>query len=117
MSHKECRGKGRTDELTGLAVINVGFAVASGEARPAAAVVTAQSVLAGRPIVTGVLHTLFDVHLTGLTYEGTRVERNTEQVLLKLLKNGVNGTDRIVLKGNISSRNRPRYLLLFFIFN
>lgn len=52
--------------LTGFAVIDVGFTVASNEARPAVAAVTAQSVLTGRAIDTGVLHTLFDVHLTRL---------------------------------------------------
>lgn len=56
----------RTGKLTGLAVINVGFTVASGEARFAATLVTAQSVLAGCTIATWILHTLFDVHLTGL---------------------------------------------------
>lgn len=56
----------RTGKLTGLAVINVGFTVASSEARFAATLVTAQSVLAGCTIATWILHTLFDVHLTGL---------------------------------------------------
>lgn len=65
--HEEETHKGRrTDELTGLAVVNVVFTVASGKARFAAAVVTAQSVLAGCSIATGILHTLFDVHLAGL---------------------------------------------------
>lgn len=60
--------------LTGLAVINVGFAVASSEARFAATAVTSQSVLAGCSIATGVLHTLFDVHLTRLALEGWKAE-------------------------------------------
>lgn len=52
--------------LTGFAVIDVGFTVASNKAWPAVTAVTAQSVLTGRTIETGVLHTLFDVHLTRL---------------------------------------------------
>lgn len=67
---KNLRGEseepGDVKRLTGLAVINVGFTVASNEARPAVAAVTAQSVLTGRAIDTGILHTLFDVHLTRL---------------------------------------------------
>lgn len=55
--------------LTGLAVINVGFTVASGEAWFAAAAVTAHGVLAGCSIETRILHTLFDVHLTRLALE------------------------------------------------
>lgn len=59
--------KGReAGERTGLAVVDVIFAVASTEARFAATAVTAQSVLAGRSIATGILHTFFDVHLTCL---------------------------------------------------
>ena len=57
----------RMGKLTGFAVINVGFTVASGEARFAATAVTAQRVLAGGSIEAGILHTLLDVHLTGLS--------------------------------------------------
>ena len=53
-----------TGERTGLAVIDIGFAVASIEAWFAGAAVTAQSVLAGGSVAAGVLHALFDVHLT-----------------------------------------------------
>lgn len=60
----------RTGKLTGLAVIKVDFTVAPGEARFAATLVTAQSVLAGCTIATRILHTLFDVHLTGLALVG-----------------------------------------------
>lgn len=55
--------------LTGLAVVNVGFAVASGEAQFAATAVTSQGVLAGCTIATGIIHTLCDVHLTCLALE------------------------------------------------
>lgn len=65
------KSKGReTGERTGLAVIDVGFTVASSEARFTATAVTAQSVLAGCSIATWILHTLFDVHLTCLALEG-----------------------------------------------
>lgn len=62
-------GGGGVWRLTGLAFINVGFAVASGEARFAATAVTSQGVLAGCTIATGIIHTLFDVHLTCLALE------------------------------------------------
>ena len=52
--------------LTGLAVIDVGFTVASSEAWFAVTTVTAHGVLAGCSIATGILHTLFDVHLASL---------------------------------------------------
>lgn len=55
-----------TGERTGLAVIDVGFAITSTEARFAATAVTTQSVLAGCSIATGILDTFFDVHLTCL---------------------------------------------------
>lgn len=63
---------GRVGKLTGLAVINVGFTVTPGEAWLAATAIAAQSVLTGRPVATGILHTLFDVHLTGLALKRSR---------------------------------------------
>lgn len=69
------RSKGReTGEHTGLAVIDVVFAVASSEAWFACTAVTPQSVLAGCSIATGILHTLFDVHLTCLALKGWKEE-------------------------------------------
>lgn len=62
---KEIKGR-KTGKLTGLAVVDVGLTVASSEAWFAATAITAQSVLAGCSVATGILHTLFDVHLTGL---------------------------------------------------
>lgn len=66
---KQWKQRGWGWRLTGLAVVNVGFAVASGEAWFAATAVTSQGVLAGCTIATGILHTLFDVHLTCLALE------------------------------------------------
>lgn len=77
------RSKGReTGERTGLAVIDVAFAVASGEARFAAAAVAAQSVLAYRSVATRILHTLFDVHLACLALEGRKEEDKVNTPLL-----------------------------------
>lgn len=53
--------------LTGLAVVNVGVAVAAGEAGPAGAAVAPVGVLAGGPVAAGAFHTLVDVDLTRLT--------------------------------------------------
>lgn len=53
--------------LTGRAVVNVGFAVASSVAGFAAAAVTADGVLAACTVETGILYALFDVHLARLS--------------------------------------------------
>lgn len=63
---------GAAPALTGLAVVDVGVAVAAGEAGPAGAAVAPVGVLACGPIPAGALHTLIDVNLTGLTWGQSR---------------------------------------------
>lgn len=63
---------GAAPALTGLAVVDVGVAVAAGEAGPAGTAVAPVGVLARGPIPAGALHTLIDVNLTGLTWGQSR---------------------------------------------
>lgn len=63
---------GAAPALTGLAVVDVGVAVAAGEAGPAGAAVAPVGVLARGPIPAGALHALIDVNLTGLTWGQSR---------------------------------------------
>lgn len=65
-------GLGAAPALTGLAVVDVGVAVAAGEAGAAGAAVAPVGVLARGPIPAGALHTLIDVNLTGLTWGHSR---------------------------------------------
>lgn len=64
---------GAAPALTGLAVVDVGVAVAAGEAGPAGAAVAPVGVLARGPIPARALHTLIDVDLTGLTWGQSRI--------------------------------------------
>lgn len=66
---------GAAPTLTGLAVIDVGVAVAAGEAGSAGAAVAPIGVLACGPIAAGALHALVDVNLAGLTC-GTERDRD-----------------------------------------
>lgn len=74
----------RFSELTGLAVVNVGFTVASGVAWFAATQVTSQGILAGRSVAAGILHTLVDVNLTGLALERRRATFTSSLDKLKM---------------------------------
>lgn len=69
-----------TLELTGLAVVQVGLTVASGEARSAGALVAAQSVLAACSVAAWILHTLFNVHLAGLALGRANAEETSKLV-------------------------------------